>query len=62
MRLNNFTKFKNSIIKMVSAENYQNLVGKTLIKSGQESSVQKSDNHVSFFVYFNLHLIIIIYV
>ncbi|KXN73414.1 hypothetical protein CONCODRAFT_15545 [Conidiobolus coronatus NRRL 28638] len=31
---------------MVSADNYQNLVGKTLIKAGQESSVQKTDNHV----------------
>ncbi|KXN73413.1 hypothetical protein CONCODRAFT_3645 [Conidiobolus coronatus NRRL 28638] len=31
---------------MVSADNYQHLVGKTLIEADQEANIQKTNNHV----------------
>jgi hypothetical protein len=60
MRLNYLTKFKSSLVKMSLADNYQHLVGKTLIEAGQEASIQKTDNHVSIYL-FTLIILLLTY-
>jgi hypothetical protein len=48
---------------MKSADNFQHLVGKTLIESDQEANFQRTDEHVCFYlVLINNILILYIYI